>query len=248
MNTEPKHYSTFRERNYSEWAERPIPSRCPEDNDFTGFYSAGNEFLASPGYTDPMQDEDLAYTPHPAARRTSRMASVSGAARRENRSNGLAVMAVSALTLAGSAAMLSGSVGVGAASIAAVSTQSDAAPAFERRAAAPAGAAAEPAPVRPADQPAPVEMRTSSPLPFAGDALGPNLAPEPAAFGGAGREQHALTSFDGNRTLTDGPTIVAAGPSPSSFPDPSARPTAFPYAPVVWNNPIKWIGVHKEGL
>lgn len=191
-----------------------------------------------------MQDLELAYTPHPAFRQKSKPMAVVGATRREAQSGGLAVVAATVLTLAGTGALLSGTRGVESASAVASAARPFEARPSEARAyeARPAEALAA-APVRPAAEPSAVELRPSSPLPFAGDALGP--APEPAsgpvpAYAPA-REQHVLTSFDGTRTLSDGPTLVASGPSPV------ARSAPL-YAPVVWNNPVRWISVHKEGL
>lgn len=181
-----------------------------------------------------MQDLELAYTPHPAHRQKAKPMSVVGATRREAQSGGLAVMAATVLTLAGTGALMSGA--RGAESFPAVA--SEARP-FEAR---PAEALAA-APVRPAASPSAVELRPSSPLPFAGDALGPEpvAAPQAQAAFVPAREQHVLTSFDGTRTMSDGPTLVASGPSP-------VAQSAPLYAPVVWNNPVRWISVHKEGL
>lgn len=188
-----------------------------------------------------MQDEDLAYTPHPAHRRKALPTAVVGVTRREAQSGGIAMAAAAVLTLAGTGALMSGSAAAES-SYPAVATEArpfEARPAEARALEArPAEAAA---PVRLAAQPSAVELRPSSPLPFAGDALGPDPAAAPGFSFSPAREQHVLTSFDGTRTMADGPTIVAAGPSPSARREPM-------HAPVVWNNPVKWISVHKEGL
>jgi len=182
-----------------------------------------------------MQDLELAYTPHPAHRHKEKPMAVVGATRREAQSGGLAVAAAAVLTLAGTGALMSGARGgePAYAPIASEARPFEARPA-EARALEPRLAAA---------QPSAVELRPSSPVPFAGDALGSQATaatPEPPAAYVPAREQHVLTSFDGTRTMSDGPTIVAAASSPA--------PRGPMYAPVVWNNPVKWISVHKAGL
>jgi hypothetical protein len=173
---------------------------------------------------------ELAYTPHPAAKRRVAPMAVVGSARGAEGTRGLAAAAVTSLAMFGAVALLASPRGSAADSVAPISNS---APAFEARAAAP---------VRPAAEPAPVESRASSPMPFAGDSFGEEPVPPPAPAYVAAREQHVLTSFDGTRTMTDGPTIVRAAAD-----EPQQR-RAFSPAPVVWNHPVQWISVHKAGL
>jgi len=185
---------------------------------------------------------ELAYTPHPAMRTRVSLNAPSAPSCREKETAGLAVAAVASLALIGAGAVLAAP----SVTPAPETVAGDARP-FERREAAQAAAAATPAsaylPMPVSAEPTPVETRAASPAPLLGD-LGPE--PEPAASASiayAPREQHVLTSFDGTRTLSDGPVITrvvaqAAAPAPRPF-----RP-----APVVWNAPIQWISVHKAGL
>jgi hypothetical protein len=100
------------------------------------------------------------------------------------------------------------------------------------------------APVRPADVPVPVELRPTSPMPYAGGALLDSPEPEaelsPRVAPPAPRERHELTSFDGSRTLSDSGTLEPSQALPA--------PHVFAPAPVVWNNPLRWIGVHQNNL
>lgn len=173
---------------------------------------------------------ELAYTPHPALNpRATRMA-VAGPARRVDAARGLASAAVASLALFGAAAVLASPRG----SQASAPVENAARP-FESRAAAA---------VRPAAEPAPMEARAASPLPFAGDILGPEQeeAVVMPSVASAPREQHVLTSFDGTRTMTDGPSDDGAAPGDA------AAQRVFAPAPVVWNHPVQWISVHKQGL
>lgn len=96
--------------------------------------------------------------------------------------------------------------------------------------------------VRPAEALVAVETRPSSPLPFAGAEFEPEPRPAPEpAVAALPRERHELTSFDGTRTMSDSGTTLNAEPAP-------AAPRPWAPAPVVWNNPIRWIGVHQNGL
>ncbi|MBI2385702.1 MAG: hypothetical protein HYV14_06780 [Elusimicrobia bacterium] len=184
---------------------------------------------------------ELAYTPHPAMRtRVSLMAPIAPSCR-EKETAGLAVAAVASLALIGAGAVLaSPRVPETPETVA-----GEARP-FERREAAQAAAPASAfAPMPLQAEPTPVETRSASPAPLLGD-LGPEPEPEPAVSASiayAPREQHVLTSFDGTRTLSDGPVITRAA-APAAAPEP--RP--FRPAPVVWNAPIQWISVHKAGL
>ena len=175
---------------------------------------------------------ELAYTPHPALNPRATRMSVAGPARREDGTRGLAAAAVTSLAMFGAVALLASPRGSAADSAAPIA---DSTPVFEARAAVP---------VRPAAEPAPAENRASSPMPFAGDALGAEPVPPPAPAYAAAREQHVLTSFDGTRTMTDGPAIVRA----DVVRDAEPQRRAFPPAPVVWNHPVQWISVHKAGL
>jgi hypothetical protein len=175
---------------------------------------------------------ELAYTPHPASKRRVTPMAVVGSTHRADGTRGLAAAAVTSLAMFGAVALLASPRGSAADP---VSPIANSAPAFEARAAAP---------VRPAAEPAPVENRSSSPLPFAGDSLGAEPVPPPAPAYAAAREQHVLTSFDGSRTMTDGPTIARA----DAARDAEQQRRAFTPAPVVWNHPVEWISVHKQGL
>ncbi|MDD5304614.1 MAG: hypothetical protein PHS14_16080 [Elusimicrobia bacterium] len=184
---------------------------------------------------------ELAYTPHPAARPRVTPMAVSGSSRRAEGTRGLAAAAVASLALIGSTALMAFPRGTQAPE----SVPTEARP-FERRETAPASALAmTSARVAITAEPTPVETRAASPLPLAGDALGPepDAAAAQAVVASAPREQHVLTSFDGARTMTDGPVIVRAD-APSA--EPQRR--AFPPSPVVWNHPVQWISVHKQGL
>lgn len=176
---------------------------------------------------------ELAYTPHPAIRTRVSLAAPAASSPRQKETAGLAVAAVASLALIGAGAVLASP----RVTEAPETVASDARP-FESRAAA---AAYLPMPV--SADPTPVETRAASPAPLLGD-LGPE--PEPAVSASiayAPREQHVLTSFDGTRTLTDGPMITRASAQAAA-----PEPRAFRPAPVVWNAPIQWISVHKAGL
>jgi len=181
---------------------------------------------------------ELAYTPHPAMRPRVSLMAPSAPSGREKETAGLAVAAVASLALIGAGAVMASP----RVTEAPETVASEARP-FERRDASPAAAPAYlPMPV--SAEPTPVETRSASPAPLLGD-LGPE--PEPAASASvayAPREQHVLTSFDGTRTLSDGPVITRAAAQTAAAPEP--RP--FRPAPVVWNAPIQWISVHKAGL
>ncbi|MDP3544028.1 MAG: hypothetical protein Q8T11_16300 [Elusimicrobiota bacterium] len=173
---------------------------------------------------------ELAYTPHPAFRK--RMTAPSAASScRENTTRGLAVAAVASLALIGGTALTAAPRASEAPEISASGSRP-----FARREAAPASASAFlPMPV--SSDPTPVETRSASPAPLLGD-LGPE--PEPAAvmtISASPREQHVLTSFDGTRTMTNGPAIVTVA---------SAHPPrrALARAPVVWNRPLNWVSTH----
>lgn len=174
---------------------------------------------------------ELAYTPHPAFK--SRMSAPASAAPscRDNTTRGLAVAAVASLALIGGAALTSAP----RTSEAPETAASDARP-FARREASPAAASAFlPMPVPAA--PTPIETRSASPAPLLGD-LGPE--PQPAAvvtISASPREQHVLTSFDGTRTMTNGPAIVTV----ASAQPPRRRLTR---APVIWNRPLNWVTTH----
>lgn len=182
---------------------------------------------------------DLAYVPHPAM---SSLSAPSAPDRREKETVGLAAAAVASLALIGAGAVLA-SPRVTEAPEAAVSGARP----FERResSAIQASALAMPsAPVLAGAEPAPVELRAASPAPILGD-LGPE--PEPpaaAAVSASPREVHVLTSFDGATTMSDGPVITRAAPSPA--PRRAAAPArrSFARAPVVWNRPLNWISTH----
>ena len=186
---------------------------------------------------------ELAYTPHPAMRPRVSLMAPSAPSSREKETAGLAVAAVASLALIGAGAVLASP----AVTAAPETVAGDARP-FERRDAAGVSAAA-PDLAMPSSRialsadPVPVETRSASPAPLLGD-LGPE--PEPAASASvayAPREQHVLTSFDGTRTLSDGPVITRAAAQTAA-----AEPRPFRPAPVVWNAPIQWISVHKAGL
>jgi hypothetical protein len=180
---------------------------------------------------------ELAYTPHPAMRTRVSLTAAPAPSCREKETAGLAVAAVASLALFGAGAMLASP----RVAEAPETVAGEARP-FERREAAQAAAAASlPMPV--SADPAPIETRAASPAPLLGD-LGPE--PEPAVSASvayAPREQHVLTSFDGTRTLTDGPVITRAAAQTAA-----PEPRVFRPAPVVWNAPIQWISVHKAGL
>lgn len=184
---------------------------------------------------------ELAYTPHPAMRTRVSLNAPSAPSSREKETAGLAVAAVASLALIGAGAVLASP----AVTEAPETLASEARP-FERREAAQA-ASLTPAsaflPMPVSAEPTPVETRTASPAPLLGD-LGPE--PEPAASASvayAPREQHVLTSFDGTRTLSDGPVITRAAAQTAA-----SEPRPFRPAPVVWNHPVQWISVHKAGL
>ena len=184
---------------------------------------------------------ELAYTPHPAMRTRVSLNAPSAPSCREKETAGLAVAAVASLALIGAGAVLASP----AVTEAPETVAGEARP-FERRGAVQADALAPasaflPMPV--SADPTPVETRSASPAPLLGD-LGPE--PEPAASASiayAPREQHVLTSFDGTRTLSDGPVLTRA-PAQTA----AAEPPPFRPAPVVWNHPVQWISTHKAGL
>lgn len=187
---------------------------------------------------------ELAYVPHPAMRpRVSPMAP-SAPERREKQTAGLAVAAVASLAMIGSAALLAAPRGTPAPE----TVPGESRP-FERRDAAAAEAAAPDlampsAPIPLSSDPTPIETRSASPAPLLGDlASEPEPEPEAAAtISASPREQHVLTSFDGTRTLSDGPVITRAAAPAARSAAPSRR--AFARAPVVWNRPLNWISTH----
>ncbi len=202
-----------------------------------------------------MEDLALAYTPHPNARRSAAPVVV-GAGRSAGHSGGLAVMAAASLAVLSTAALL-GAPGAAEGAIspllAVSAVPAPIAPvegqprAFETR------EARDAAPLRSVTaESAPVETRASSPLPVAGDALGP--VPEPQAVLApvvAAREQHVLVGFDGHTTMTDGPAVQGAAPAAAQAPRQEYVPEHHGYVappPPVWNNPVQWIKVHKDGL
>lgn len=187
---------------------------------------------------------ELAYTPHPAMRTRVSLNAPSAPSCREKETAGLAVAAVASLALIGAGAVLASP----AVTEAPETVAGEARP-FERREAAQAAALTPSAPASAflpmplSADPTPVETRSASPAPLLGD-LGPEPEPAaPASVAYAPREQHVLTSFDGTRTLSDGPVITRVAAQTAA---PEPRP--FRPAPVVWNAPIQWISVHKAGL
>lgn len=182
---------------------------------------------------------DLAYTPHPAFR-TRMTAPVSAAPScRDNTTRGLAVAAVASLALIGGTALTAAP----RASEAPEAVAAESRPFARRESPAAVSVDAVPAPVlaalsAPAAAPAPVEARPSSPLPLAGDILGSEPEqPATMTISASPREQHVLTSFDGTRTMSNGPVIVQVA---------SAAPQrrALARDPVVWNRPLNWVSTH----
>lgn len=208
---------------------------------FTEVYPARNSDLTGACYAHVMDALELAYTPHPAFR--TRMAAPAAAAPscRENTTRGLAVAAVASLALIGGAALTAAPRASGAPETVA----SEARPFARREAPAAVSLEAVPAPAlaalsvpAAASAPAPVESRPASPLPLAGDILGSEPEqPATMTISASPREQHVLTSFDGTRTLSNGPVIVQVA---------SAQPPrrALARAPVVWNRPLQWVSTH----
>lgn len=172
----------------------------------------------------------LAYTPHPAMRTAATPKYVSPEVRRSESSQGLAVGAAAGLVLLGSACLL-----------ASPRSSPEIAPV---EVATRPFAVREAAPVRPAEVPAPAEIRAASPLPFAGDALGPEPEPAAAPVAAAPRVRHVLTSFDGTREMSNG--VSGSGVARNAVA--AAAPRRFAPAPVVWNRPINWVSTHKQGL
>ncbi|MBI5245547.1 MAG: hypothetical protein HY923_00070 [Elusimicrobia bacterium] len=200
-----------------------------------------------------MDAEPLAYTPHPTARPRVSVLAVAGAAPEVSTGTprGFAMFAAAALALGSTMLALTGAPRTAAGGVLSANAGRMFA-SSERRAV-----------VTPAAEPAPVELRQSSPLPFAGSDLTANAAAvssdgsgssgpssggslgQAIAGGQPGPQQfHALTSFDGNMTMTSGQVEIVQ-PARSGRQE---RLGYVPPAPVVWNNPVKWIQVHKEGL
>jgi hypothetical protein len=200
-----------------------------------------------------MDELELGYTPLPTARprvtATTPARPSSDSSRRDAEGLGLAAATVAGLALFGAGTLLAtprSSDSVQAAVnvprlFAERATTETPAPAdgaaFETRA---PGEIATPE-VRAPKETALAENRPESPLPFVGDALGPapdaeNAVASAGPYAPASRERHVLTSFDGTRTLADGPAVAgyASEPAPGD-----SRP-----APVVWNRPVRWIDVH----
>lgn len=180
---------------------------------------------------------DLAYTPHPAFR--TRMTAPAAAPSRENATRGLAVAAVASLALIGGTALTAAP----RASEAPEAVAAESRPFARRETPAPVSVDSVPAPALaalsiPAAAPAPVESRPASPLPLAGDLLGSEPdQPATMTISASPQEQHVLTSFDGTRTLSNGPVIVQVAAA-------HAPRRALARAPVVWNRPLNWVSTH----
>ena len=174
----------------------------------------------------------LAYTPHPAMRTAATPKYVSPEVRRSESSQGLAVGAAAGLVLLGSACLL-----------ASPSSSPEIAPI---EVTARPFASRETAALRPVEAPAPVEARSASPLPFAGDALGPEPEPVAAPVAAAPRVRHVLTSFDGSREMSNG--VSDPGVARNAVAAAASAPRRFAPAPVVWNRPLNWVSTHKQGL
>jgi hypothetical protein len=73
---------------------------------------------------------------------------------------------------------------------------------------------------------------TAAAVPFPGDAAAPRL------------ERRVLTSFDETRSMSSGD----APPAPKSAAPVEALPAppAFRTPPVVWNNSVRWISIHRD--
>lgn len=185
---------------------------------------------------------ELAYTPHPAMRPRVSLTAPAAPRRREQETAGLAVAAVASLALIGAGAVLASP----RLSAAPETAAGDARP-FERREEVRSSApdlTMPAAPIALSAEPTPVETRSASPAPLLGD-LAPE--PEPAAtvtMSASPREQHVLTSFDGTRTMSDGPVIVRAAPAAPAARSAAPARRSFSRAPVVWNRPLNWISTH----
>lgn len=198
---------------------------------FTEVYPARNSDLTGACYAHVMDALELAYTPHPAFRTRMTPPAAAAPSCRENTTRGLAVAAVASLALIGGAALTAAPRASGAPETVA----SEARP-FARRE-TPSAISLDAVPAA-ASAPAPVESRPASPLPLAGDILGSEPEqPATMTISASPREQHVLTSFDGTRTLSNGPVIVQVA---------SAQPPrrALARAPVVWNRPLNWVSTH----
>lgn len=205
-----------------------------------------------------MDAEPLAYTPHPTARPRVSVLAVAGAAPEVSTAapHGLAMFAAAAVAVGSVMLAMTGAPRTASGGVLSANAGRMFAP--ERHAV-----------VTPSAAPTPVEARQESPLPFAGSDLTANAAAVSSdgsgssgassggslgqAIGGAqaaaaGPQQfHALTSFDGNMTMTSGGVQVVQ-PMNAQPAQAEQRLGYVPPAPVVWNNPVKWISVHKDGL